>query len=62
MIGYVGIWSEADNGENGENGEIEFYVFKEYRRQHYGVEALEALMNCFVEGKRCRGVGGNVSI
>lgn len=32
------------------------------RRQHYGVEALEALMNCFIEGKRCRGVGGNVSI
>ena len=47
MVGYVGVLPyRVDNA-----GEIEFYIFKEYRRNHYASEALTALMEWYLSAE-----------
>lgn len=43
MIGYVGVTEERDN--------MEFYIFKEYRRNGYGTEAVAAFTAAYLSGE-----------
>lgn len=47
MVGYVGVLPY----QNSNAGEIEFYIFKEYRRNHYASEALTALIEWFMSAE-----------
>lgn len=42
MIGYIGIMEYNDN--------IEFYIFKEFRRNGYAAEALYAFIKAYLDG------------
>ena len=42
MVGYIGITPENNN--------IEFYIFKEYRKQGYGAEAISAFTKAYLDG------------
>lgn len=42
MVGYIGITPANNN--------IEFYIFKEYRRQGYGYEAVSAFTRAYLDG------------
>lgn len=42
MVGYIGIAPENNN--------IEFYIFKEYRKQGYGFEAISAFTRAYLSG------------
>lgn len=44
MVGYVGVLPYRDSN----SGEIEFYIFKEYRQNHYASEALSALIEWYL--------------
>lgn len=42
MAGYIGITPEDNN--------LEFYVFKEHRRMHYGYRAVKAFIDLYIKG------------
>ncbi len=42
MVGYIGILEE--------NNSIEFYIFKEYRKNNYCTEALELFIKSYLDG------------
>ena len=42
MVGYIGITPENNN--------LEFYVFKEFRKQGYGFEAVSAFTRAYLNG------------
>lgn len=46
MVGYVGVTSLQEE----ETGNLEFYIFREYRRNRYAYEALTALLDRFFDG------------
>lgn len=47
MVGYVGVLPYRDSN----SGEIEFYIFKEHRRNHYASEALTALVEWYMSAE-----------
>lgn len=47
MVGYVGLLPDEDDPGR---GEIEYYVFRDHRRQGYAKEALVALIRRFFSG------------
>ena len=47
MVGYVGVLPYRHSN----SGEIEFYIFKEHRRNHYASEALAALVEWFMSDR-----------
>ena len=49
MVGYVGV-TTADGGTM-DAGNLEFYIFKEYRRNGFCKEAVQALLRSFFSGK-----------
>ena len=48
MVGYIGILPSG-NGDG--SGDLEFYTFREYRRNHYGYEAATVFMKSFIDGE-----------
>lgn len=47
MVGYVGLLPDEDDPGR---GEIEYYIFRDHRRQGYAKEALAALLDRFFSG------------
>ena len=48
MVGYVGITTE--DGGTADEGNLEFHIFKEYRRNGFCKEAVQALLQAYFGG------------